>query len=153
MIMPQNIDAYYLIEERNSRIVLDFLEKYFGNRKELSENYPLPQYSDNPKITFSKADKLMEYLDKYSNIDYLLYWENLDDTSEMKFFTLQYTDDGKMIFGISFRGNKPNTSKNIYFFQKFKKILKSKIGCLTIEEPPPSNSDEFVMYCNQRFSP
>lgn len=151
--MPQYIDSYYLVESRASALVYDFHRDYLKKSKELSDDYPVPQYSDNPERIFDSVDKLLSYLEQNPECKYMVYWESLDQYSEIRQFNLHYTDDGKLIFGVAIIGNEPDSFESILLFKEIKKYLNSSIACITIEEPPPSNSIEFVEFCNNRFVP
>ncbi|WP_188435070.1 hypothetical protein, partial [Chishuiella changwenlii] len=65
--------------------------------------------------------------------------------------TLQYTDDGNMIFGISIYGNNIISKESTSLFRNINEILKTKISCITMEEPPPHNTNEFIDFCNIRY--
>lgn len=151
--MPQYIDSYYLIDSRESKIVDDFFENYSFVKKQLADDYPIPQYSDNPvKVFYSDVDLLL-YLERDFNCEYLIYWENVEENSEIKQFTLQYTDDGKMIFGVSIIGDELDSIKSIQLFKNIKSYLNSRKACITAEEPPPINSNWFIDFCNERYTP
>lgn len=62
----------------------------------------------------------------------LIIFNNSDDP------TLQYTDDGKMIFRISIVGNDPSSIRSIQIFKEVRGSLNSEVACSAIEEPPPS---------------
>ena len=149
--MPQYIDSYYLIDSRKSEFVYDFFAKYSHTRKELADDYPIPQFSDSPERIFYSVGELLLYLEDNPNFEYAIYWENEDKKSEIKQFTLQYTNDGKMIFGVSIVGNEPDSIKSVQLFREIKSYLNSKKACITVEEPPPINSIEFIDFCNGRY--
>jgi len=151
--MPQYIDSYYFVDNRNSKLVYDFLDKYFPLRRELADDYVIPKYSDNPEKIFYSAIDLLAYLDENLNYDYIAYWENLDESNDIKQFTLQYTDDGKMIFGVSIYGREPESEKSVQVFNEVRNYLNSPIACITGEEPPPWNSIDFIDFCNERYHP
>lgn len=151
--MPQYIDSYYLINQRDSGFVEKFFNDFAPLHRELSCDYPIPQYSDYTEITFFNTKELLIYLDRNPNIDYIVYWENLDNTSEVKQITVQYTDDGKMIFGVSIYGNELDSRESLLIFYKVKRYLNANYACITGEEPPPGNSEEFIRFCDERYVP
>lgn len=151
--MPQYIDSYYLIDDRNSNIKNDFFIDFSFTGNELSEDYPIPQFSDVAEKVFFDVDKLLLFLDNKFDEDYIIYWENLNKESIIRQFTLIYTDDAKMIIGISISGSDPNSNESIDLFKKIKNYLNSQIGCITLEELAPSNSVEFIEFCRMRFTP
>ncbi|MDR4894663.1 MULTISPECIES: hypothetical protein [unclassified Chryseobacterium] len=152
--MPQYIDSYYLVYNRKLDVVNDFFKKYFpAGGKELAADYPFPEFSDYPDVTFYSAKELLLHLEKMPNFEYTIYFQNNNQLSEIKQITLQYTDDGNIIFGISIIGDDLSTASSIQIFKQVKKYLHSDIACITMEEPPPINSDEFIIFCNERFIP
>lgn len=150
--MSQYIDSYYLIDNRQFEIVCDFFAKYFpmGGR-ELATEYPFPEFSDDPERIYYSVNELLLHLENNPNYEYTLYFENKDSLSEIKQITLQYTDDGKIIFGVSIIGNDPSSIDSIRIFKEVRGYLNSRIACATIEEPPPGNSDEFISFCSERY--
>ncbi|MBL1220006.1 hypothetical protein JET18_04100 [Chryseobacterium sp. L7] len=151
--MPQYIDSYYLVNQRSSCLIEKFFHDFAPSHRELACDYPVPQYSDDTEITFFNTKELLSYLDQNPTIDYIIYWENLDNTSELKQITLQYTDDGKMIFGASIYGNEVDSKESLLMFYKVKRYLNVDYACITGEEPPPGNSEEFIRFCEQRYVP
>ena len=150
--MPQYIDSYYLVDSRKLQIVNDFFSKYLPlGKEELASDYPFPEYSDNPEKIYHSAKELLIHLGKNLNFDYTIYFENKDGLSDIKQVTLQYTDDGKLIFGISIVGNNPALDENLLLFREIKNYLNSKNACATIEEPPPTNSIDFIKFCDERY--
>lgn len=150
--MPQYIDSYYLVDNRKLEVVRDFLKKYFpSGERELATDYPFPEFSEYPEKIFYSVEELLLHLENNTLFDYTIYFENKDRSSEIKQITLQYTDDGKMIFGISIFGNDPSSIRSIQIFNEVKRYLNSQKSCATIEEPPPTNSEEFIIFCNERY--
>lgn len=152
--MPQYIDSYYLINSRKLEVVCDFFTKYFPlGGKELAVDYPFPEFSDHPEKIYYSVKELLLHLENSFNFEYTIYWENKDKLSEIRQITLQYTNDGKMIFGVSIVGRDPSSIRSIQLFKEVKIYLNSQKACITIEEPPPINSNEFISFCDERYIP
>lgn len=151
--MPHYIDSYYLINKRDSSLVYKFLDDFLPQNEELSEDYPIPQYGNEDKEIFDNVKDLLTYLDQNPDIDYIIYWQNLDVTSELKQFTLRYTDDGKMIFGASIYGVEVDSRESLLIYNRMKRYLNPDYACITGEEPPPGNSEEFIRFCKNRYVP
>jgi len=152
--MPQYIDSYYLTESRDLDLVYKFLNDFLPQNKEVAIDYPVPQFgNDKYETIFYNVKDLLIYLEQNMNVDYIIYWESLTDRSTIKQVTVQYTDDGKSIFGVSISGREADSEESISVFNEIKKYLNSNIGCITGEEPPPSNSAEFIEFCENRFIP
>lgn len=151
--MPQFIESYYLISNRMSRVIYDFIEKYSIMQRELADEYSVPQYSGFIERTFYSDKELLLFLEANPIYDYNIYWENENMESVIKQFSVHFTDDGKMILGVAIVENKPRSINSLKLFKEIKNYLNSTIACITSEEPPPTNSIEFVRFCNERFMP
>jgi hypothetical protein len=150
--MSQYIDSYYLINSRNLEIINDFFSKYLPlGLEELAIDYSFPEYSDNPERIYNSAKELLKHLEENLGVEYIVYFKNKDILSDIKQVILQYTDDGKLIFGISIVGNNPALEENLLLLKEIKKYLNSKNACATIEEPPPTNSIDFIEFCDGRY--
>lgn len=151
--MAEFIDSYYLVDKRKLNIVYDFFKEYQFLKNELAEDYPVPQYSEVPENIFFSDIDLLLFLETNPNCDYLVYWENKKEDSIIKQVTLQYTNDGKMIIGVSIVGVDIYSTDSIQLFKRIKKYLNSSEGCITSNEPPPLNSIEFIEFCKLRYVP
>lgn len=152
-IMPQYIDSYYLVDSRQAKVVYDFLMKFSEKIKEVADDYLVTHCSDVPERIFYSVEELLLFLENNPTYDYSVYWENEEEESEIKQFNVHYTNDGKMIFGVSTVGNDTRSINSVSLFDKVTSYLRSKNACITIEEPPPSNSIEFIEFCKMRFIP
>lgn len=151
--MSQYIDSYYLIENRKKSLIEKFINKYLLDYKESSEDYPIPLYSDIPDKTFLNLKDILDYLEENVKCEYSIYLENIAKNTIIKHFMVFFTDDSKMIFGISINGKEPNDTISINLFKELSVFLNSEIGCITVEEVPPANSNEFIEFCKKRYNP
>ena len=151
--MAQYIDSYYLVEHRKPILVKQFLDKYMPNAIESAEDYPVPLYNDSPVTVFYNIETLLFYLEREKECEYAVYWQNLNENQRIKHFMVFHTDDGKMIFGVSVAASKPDDLLSITVFNELKVYLNSEIACITAEEPPPANSQEFVVFSKSRYIP
>lgn len=152
LIMPQYIDSYYLVDTRKLEIVYDFFSKYFpSGLKDLAIDYPFPEFSDSPEKIFHSVRELLLHLEDNLGYEYTIYFDNTDKSATIKQIILQYTDDGKIIFGVSIIGNDPSSIQQIEIIKEIKNYLNSKDACATVEEIPPINSSEFVEFCDERY--
>jgi len=142
-----------MINSREVSYVNAFLEKFIPKRIESAEEYPFPQYSDNPEHVFSNAYDLITHLEKSEMDSYSVYWRSLDNLNEIKHGMVFYTDDGKMIFGASIPGRDPEDVVAGLIFEKIRMFTGADVCCMTVEEAPPSNSTEFELFCKRRFRP
>jgi aspartate carbamoyltransferase regulatory subunit len=58
-----------------------------------------------------------------------------------------------MIFGVSIIGKELDSKKSVQLFKHIKNYLCSRKSCITTDEPPPVNSNEFIVFCNKRYVP
>lgn len=151
--MPQYIDSYYLVDSRESNIIYNFIEKFCKKIVETTDDYPLPQFAETHEMVYHSVKELISYLESNPTIDYVIYWRNEDKKSQVEQFTLQYTNDGKMILGVSIAGREPSSKKSVQLFKNIKNYLNSQEACICVEEPPPINSIEFIDFCNERYMP
>ena len=152
LIMPQYVDSYHLVDTRKLEIVYDFFSKYFPlGVEELAKDYPFPEFSDSPEKNYHSVRELLAHLEDNIDHEYTIYFNNKDKSATIKQITLQYTDDGKIIFGVSIIGNDPSLIQQIEIIKDIKYYLNSKNACTTVEELPPINSSEFVEFCNERY--
>ena len=135
-------DVYVLVKIRSVDIILAFLNKFLPGYKETADEYEIPQYSNNPKIIFTKDSELMKYCAENINEVHTIYWgnkENMDPQNAMVF----YTNDAHIILGLAIEDD----DYALELLDKMKMFLKSDIGCIMVETPPPQNSMEFRNVC------
>lgn len=126
---------------------------YLRNMVLKRDKYPVPQYSAASTVIFYADTHLLNYCEENPGCEYLIYWGNSAKNPVFNQFTLQYTNDGKMILGLSIVGNVVDSEFGIALFKDVKKYLNAQIAYITDEEPPPGNSIEFSKFCNERFVP
>lgn len=136
-------DCYVLSENRSEKFIQLFLDKFIPNRKELSNEYEIPQYSDNPIITFNNATCLIDYLTAYKNVKHIIYWKN-NEKSKLKGAMCFFTEDNQVIFGIYCNTAFPDKSIESDYLNKLKEFCNSNIGYFTYEEPAPDNVSDFL---------
>ncbi|TCP25150.1 hypothetical protein EV195_104183 [Tenacibaculum skagerrakense] len=146
--MPQYVDCYFLMDSRDKNIVKNFVE-HISNETEITCDDFLVA---NGKLIIEDVFILMKYLEQNENEVQYLYWRNKNEKSPYKYIMAFYTDDGKIIFGVSMEGNSPLDSTLERLSLRIKSYLKSSIGCMTVEEMPPANSSEFLEFCKQRYT-
>ncbi|MFM2267896.1 MAG: hypothetical protein RL757_1337 [Bacteroidota bacterium] len=151
--MAEYIDIYFLVEKRTIEVALDFMDKYAPLSVPSADDYPVALHSDNPTIIFDEPISLMRFLSAEKYIDYAIYWSNEHNQSNyfIEHIMIFYTDDNKMIFGISV--DKHNCLKFDIdgVIKDINQFIKSNIYCITVEEPPPFNAMEFEDFAKARF--
>lgn len=150
--MAELLDFYFLLNTREFSKIEGFINKVVPNKVECSEYYEVPQYSEHPLYIFNHVVDLMTFLEKSKSEEYNIYWDNLDLENGIKNIMLFYTDDKKAILGILIIGKFPINKCIATTFKSLYNLLFAEIGCITVEEPPPSNSVEFYKFCSDRFN-
>lgn len=135
------IEIYVLCKERSKKLVLNFLDEFLPDRKEVNSEYPYPQYVGNAE-NFNDVDKLLNILEENKNESYSLYWENKTE-SELQNAMVFYTKDMGMIVGLVIEENE---CENI--FKKLANFVDGDYGYITFESPPPENKSEFINICH-----
>lgn len=151
--MSLYLDIYFLSNHRSIETVKAFVHEYSPQYEESAVDYPIPIYSDNPTKIFNNLFELFDFLEKNTNYDYIVYLRNLDDKSSIKHVILQFTNDGKIIVGVSVKESDFTDAEIDGLFYKLKQSVSANIGYITVEEPPPSNSDEFLDLSQSRYVP
>jgi hypothetical protein len=150
--MPQCLDLYFLVDNRKTSTIYEFFDHYAFRKSELADEYPIPQFSDFDYQTFYSDNHLLEYLEGHTDCSYIVYWQNLNERSDIYQFVVQYTSDGKMIVGITVKGTGPSDIKVISTFKEMKYYFNADLGCITSGEAPPETSKAFKQFCRIRNS-
>ena len=150
--MPQCLDLYFLVDNRKTSTIYEFFDHYAFRKSELADEYPIPQFSNSVYQTFYSDNHLLEYLEGHADCGYIIYWQNLNERSDIYQFVVQYTSDGKMIVGITVKSTKPSETKCISIFKEMKDYFNAHFGCITSEEAPPETSEAFKQFCRIRNS-
>lgn len=144
-------DIYVIIKSRSKKMGIDFLNHFLPLREESTDEYLIPQYSDDPIQKFDNADDLMNYLESNPEYSQSIYWRNKDDKSLNVHGMIFYTKDGNMIFGISRNSDmsgKLNTGNEDECLKEMKEYFKTEIGYIHYENPPADSYDEFIKIVN-----
>lgn len=149
--MKRLFDCYFLVNSRNKEKALEFLNSFLSERQESASEYPIPIFSNSAEIKHTNVFDLMSFLEKNSKEPYSLYWESKNESTSIKHAMLFYTNDEKLIYGVSIIGNSLEDENLNNIFSKIKIFLDSSFHCITFEEVPPENSTEFISFCKNRF--
>jgi len=151
--MAQYIDCYWLINSREKKVIEEYLNEFLPKRNQAFDEQFLT-LNNGKDLVFTSSIKLMDYMEKKPNLDCSIYWNNLDQSSIFCHAMVFYTQDNKMIFGMSVLGRYPNESKVVKSYFEINDFLKAEYGCMTSEEPPEYGEEgEFIDFCKSRFTP
>jgi hypothetical protein len=145
--MPQFVDCYSLLRTRSKVKCDSFLDSFALQRIESADEYLI---NGN---TFNDISDAMKYLEENPHEDYGLYWRNANEHSIFKHVMIFYTNDGNVILGLSVVGNSDFSLSVKEGYQRLIQFTSSKINCVTVEEPPPSSTEEFIQFSNKRKAP
>ena len=138
----ERIEIYVLSSERTSKLVCRFLELSAPERTEAAEDYPWPQYADDPKHVYDSSNELLRALERDSHEPYSVYW-HVDGDGAVQTAMVFFTTDGCVIVGIAVLANAVAP-----WFEKMAKAVGGEYGYVDCEAPPPDTRDDFIRLCN-----
>ena len=133
-------DIYVLCDSRSHEKIVKFLEKFLPNNIEDADMYYIPYLSENPEISFEKLNEFMQYMENATDKPNAIYWRNSQKEGDPRFAMVFYTDDGKMILGLSL--NESDREEEV--LEKIQRFVNSNYGYITFGDIPPTNSDAFI---------
>ena len=137
--MPSYSDIYVISEKRDRKTIEGFLNEFLPARDETADEYELPQYSDNPEVTFCTAEDALVKSINDRELDYRIYWSALNEAKPehaMVFFLA----DGYVIFGLSTDDAYPEYASDL--LSKMKLFLGSSLGYIGHEASPDADNVE-----------
>ncbi len=134
-------EIYVLCKERSKKLVFEFLDRFFPEREASSEDYPYPEYSDDPECVYDDCDELFEVLENNTEESYSVYWDSTND-GEVKNAMVFFTEDGGMIVGIAVECDDCGV-----WLKKLSEVVEGEYGYVSFDSPPPETRKDFIMYC------
>ncbi|MBW8686970.1 hypothetical protein [Chitinophaga rhizophila] len=144
--MPELIDQYFLVDRRDAEFIRLFLDKYVPDRGPVTDYYLIVNEDGEEKIDVKNIDDVLSFYEHHVNCDYDIYLENLNRNCSITHAIITYTDDAKAILGVSVIGTFADLTESLAIFNEIKVFVKSTVACMTLEEPPPNNSIEFIEF-------
>ena len=137
-------DIYVGLRTRSKEKAIAFLDHFLPERGVSGVGCPFPVREDQSELIDTDVNDLMMRLEREKNVNYSLYWHSIDKQNPNRNGMLFYTNDGAIIFGISrdVLGN-TSTSHEDECLDAMKEYLKTDIGYITYESPPPDSYTEF----------
>ena len=145
--MAYYADIYVIEKHRRKDRAIAFLDHFVPNRNEGADEYLIPQYSDDPLYSFSRADEVMSFLESNPTFAQSLYWQNLDEESLNSHGMVFYTKDGCIIFGISRAvdmDDHTNTVLEDEGLNQMKAYFNTALGYIHYESPPAASYEKFT---------
>lgn len=118
------------------------MDSFAENRTNTAEDFPFPEYVDEPDIIYTADTEVMTVLEKQPSESYSLYWDTTNE-SDIKNAMLFYTEDGELIAGFAVKD-----SDHEKWISKLAKVVNGAYGYVSFENVPPDTKDEFIELCN-----
>jgi hypothetical protein len=131
-------EIYVLCSSRSKAVADTFLDRFGRSRTQIAEDYPYPEFADEPEITYETPSELIGRLEKDRDSSYSLYWDcrSEDEPDQVMLF---FTSEGRMIVGIG--GPKGSIESEL---EKIATLVGGEYGYVTSGSCPPDSSDEFI---------
>ena len=136
-----NMEIYVLCQSRSVKLALRFLDACLPARVPITDEYPFPEYVDNPSEVFQTPEELMCQLEKNTNEGYSIYWGNLECNGPRQAM-LFYTVSGAMIAGIG-----DPSAGVVETLKCIANQVDGRFGYITGESCPRTTSEEFISIC------
>ena len=120
-----------------------FLCAFLPRRSPGAEEYPVPQWSDQPSIVLRSADEVLELLELSPSEPYAIYWNGVDSGAVPQAM-LFFTRDGAMIAGVVSSDSEVKAT-----LVALAGVVGARFGYMTGEAPPPETRDEFIALCRE----
>lgn len=138
--MTSQVEIYVVSNGRSLEASLRFLNHFLPLRAQAAEEYPYPEFSDEPEQVFDSAEALMERLQQEPGEEYGIYWDKIgqgDPHQAMLFYTV----DGGLIAGLAVSGSVVELRPVL---QEMASIVGGRFGYATCEARPPDTLAEFT---------
>jgi len=139
--MMSVVEVYVLCKSRSKELALAFLEKFIPSREACADEYPYPEFDDEPKYVYDDVEKLLDTLESEEDESYSLYW-NAVNNANIQSGMLSFTEDGQMIVGLAV--DEVDVKKR---FEELASLTGGEFGYISLESAPAENQAEFVQYC------
>lgn len=137
------VEVYVLCSARTSAVAHRFLDTFAGQRMPVAEDFPFPEFSDEPECILLDANELIDLLESRRHEPYAIYW-NLEGRPSGEQAMLFFTEDGGMIAGIG--GHVESVAGA---FTAISAVVNGKYGYVTDGTCPPATIEEFKAICEQ----
>ena len=148
-------DCYVITKNRTKDYLYRFLDRFLPERLVFQDEFVIPPFADESRIAFSSVDELIDYLEKNPGEASSIYWKSLKE-NDLPFASCTFTDDDFLILGLSCkRTSKPGDVLLVdwsiaeKYFRELQEFANNTPGYITLEEPPPENSIEFLKNCEK----
>lgn len=134
-------EVYVACKDRSSTEANRFLDAFLPKRREVADEYPLPETSDTPRDVFGDAASLIRRLEEDSSEEYAIYWDR-EGSGDPHQAMLFFTEDGGMIAGLA--SANPDSLK---LLRELANAVGATYGLVVLEERPAGTLGEFRDLC------
>lgn len=136
-------EIYVLCGARTSAVAHRFLDTFAERRMPAAEDFPFPEFSDEPEDILLNTNELIDLLESRSHEPYAIYWD-LEGRPAGEQVMLFFTEDGGMIAGIG--GHVESVADALITMSA---VVNGKYGYVTNGTCPPATIEEFKAICEQ----
>lgn len=136
-------EVYVLCGARTSAVARRFLDTFAEKRVSVAEDFPFPEFADEPEYTFLDPNDVIALLESRRVDSYAIYW-NVEGGLWGEQVMLFFTEDGGMIAGI---GGPILSAEAV--FAAVSNVVDGKFGYITSGSCPPATREEFKYLCER----
>lgn len=136
-------DCYVLTNNRTKTFIHSFLHTFLPNRQEVTKQYQIPQFSENPILILRSAEDFIDYLEENETERHAIYWLN-KEAATLRGAMCIFTSDGKVIVGVYCETRRPDTTIENHFLKRLMEFSNSKNGLIEYEQPAPQDTAAFL---------
>lgn len=145
--MTDSYDAFVLCEARSAPLARRFLDSFLPRRRSVAVDFPFPELTDPPKMTFNDSEDVIRELESDQHESYALYWDS-EGNGPISHAMLFFTRDCGMIAGIV--TSEPDYAVTL---RSVADVVGGQFGLVTFGNPPPDTCGEFIDLCRKATLP
>jgi hypothetical protein len=134
-------EAYVLLRNRKYERCKAFLEHFVPARQELAEDYPVPEFAEEPVKLCRGEDEILRFL-AGTRDSYSIYWSNAVDDAKVKQAMVFFLSDGSMILGLAIHGESEQLAREM--LRELVEFSMASLGYVAFDERPPDTSLAFM---------
>ena len=128
---------------RSQAFISAFLDTFLPHRQEVTRQYEVPQFAEQPDQVLYSAEALIDLLVQQPTEPHAIYWRNLD-VSRLRGAMCIFTTDGQVILGLYCETMRPDTAIEQQYLAALKAFCNRTDGLVLYEEPAPQDTAAFL---------
>ncbi len=140
-------EVYVLCGARTATLGETFLDAFLPGRREVADDYPVPELVDAPSIVLQDAPSLLRHLEQHPGEGYAVHWTRVG-AGDPAHALLVFTTDGGMIAGLVTSRPDPGA-----LMQALADLVGGAFGMTELECRPPETGEAFVLACRRAVGP